>query len=177
MRKKNSCGALCEAGEGPRGKGTPREPGLTQNRAGAREQGHPTHRERERKGSGWKSGDVSDGDVSDGDVTSDVTSHTMVSTITTTNRMVITVYHDQPVALYNPLFLRSVPLQVAEDLPTSDRDGWMARRQRLKKFSYTQQGGGWLSLALVRRPSKYGIENICPPSLLPDRNDSQRPST
>jgi hypothetical protein len=34
-----------------------------------------------------------------------------------------------------------------------------------------------LSLAFVRRPSKYGIENICPPSLLPDRNDSQRPST
>ncbi len=90
--KKNPCGALCEAGEGPRGN-PERTPRPTQNRAGAREQGHPTHRERERKGSGWKSGDVSDGDVA-----SDVTSHTMVSTITTIKRMVIAVCHHDPVA-------------------------------------------------------------------------------
>jgi hypothetical protein len=41
----------------------------------------------------WKSGDVSDGDVA-----SDVTSHTMVITITTIKRMVITAYHHDPVA-------------------------------------------------------------------------------
>ena len=92
MRKKNPCGALCEAGEGPRGnpEGTHRP---TQNRAGERDQGHPTHREGERKGSGWKPGDVRDGDGA-----SDVTSHTMVSTITTIKRMVIAVCHHDPVA-------------------------------------------------------------------------------
>jgi hypothetical protein len=93
LNAKKKIPAAHSARQGRDPEGTPREPRPTQNRAGAREQGHPTHRERERKGSGWKSGDVSDGDVA-----SDVTLHTMVSTITTIKRMVIAVCHHDPVA-------------------------------------------------------------------------------
>jgi hypothetical protein len=87
--------------------GTPREP------RGSPE-GTPTHPEQSRnknrdtrptgRGRGRDPGDAllthawKSDDVSDGDVASDVTSHTMVSTITTIKRMVIAVCHHEPVA-------------------------------------------------------------------------------